>query len=566
MDESAPKARPGMATVPGPAKLKCYALVEDPCELVPAPPERAWMDSYVSRHPYRCLPLSIANSNGWLVLCPVPLEVEWTGGAEVEALTVRSSKPLPGNRPLKHFATSNFGHGIVTLHTDYLFQTPPGWDLMATGPLNAPKYNSYPLSGIIETDWLPYPFTMNWRMISPGKMTFEEGEAFCFIFPIPKQALLDTQPEILRLDDDPELKRQHESFRNSRDEFFKKMAEGDSDAIRQGWQRYYFTGRHPDGTRVEGHVNKLRLKDPVDLRKPLAPPAVTIATNAGLTPKAAKPDFSLLLNSTSKSVFSVGSSVAAAAPSPARRWEQGSALDWIDPKSSVLNVAGRARLRDGLLSPSPNTRRIASAADADGHDFLCVENLLSAEECARLRLCYERHQDLLDSGPTTIPYWRDRMLQIGSIRRVDPEAADLMIAALARGRDRLSAFYKLTAPIYADVLQMVRWPVGMSMPPHADNAYPGGQAHPMPYREFGAIAYLNDDYEGGELYFTALDIAIKPRRGMFLAFTGGFHHEHAVARVTGGDTRLTMASFFTFDRRRAHPLIHPESAGGPEHG
>jgi hypothetical protein len=39
-----------------------------------------------------------------------------------------------------------------------------------------------------------------------------------------------------------------------------------------------------------------------------------------------------------------------------------------------------------------------------------------------------------------------------------------------------------------------------------------------------------------------------------------------VARVTGGDTRLTMASFFTFDRRRAHPLIHPESAGGPEHG
>jgi len=151
------------------------------------------------------------------------------------------------------------------------------------------------------------------------------------------------------------------------------------------------------------------------------------------------------------------------------------------------------------------------------------------------------------------------MLQIDVIQRVDPAAAAVMIAALARGRARLAEFYRLKAPIYADILQLVRWPVGLSMPPHADNAHGDDKPHPMAYRDFGAIAYINDGYEGGELYFTALDIVIKPKRGMFVAFTGGFHHEHAVTKVTAGSTRLTMASFFTFDRRHATPLLNPDA-------
>ena len=79
----------------------------------------------------------------------------------------------------------------------------------------------------------------------------------------------------------------------------------------------------------------------------------------------------------------------------------------------------------------------------------------------------------------------------------------------------------------------------------------------MPYRYFAGIVYLNDDYEGGELYFTALDIAIKPRRGTFVGFTGGFHHEHAVTRVESGAVRMTMPSFYSFEPARADRLVHP---------
>jgi hypothetical protein len=45
--------------------------------------------------------------------------------------------------------------------------------------------------------------------------------------------------------------------------------------------------------------------------------------------------------------------------------------------------------------------------------------------------------------------------------------------------------------------------------------------------------------------------------GMFVGFTGGFRHEHAVTRVQSGAVRMTMPSFYSADPRHADRLIHP---------
>ena len=149
-------------------KLTCYALHEFAPKLVAAHPQRKWMDDFPDRHPYRCLPLSIANAHGWDVLCPYPIEIEWNGGPSVSDLVVRALKPLPARQQLEHLCRSNFSRGVVTFHVNYLFKTEPGWDLLATGPFNRPKDNIAPLTGIMESDWLPYPFTMNWQVLRPG--------------------------------------------------------------------------------------------------------------------------------------------------------------------------------------------------------------------------------------------------------------------------------------------------------------------------------------------------------------------------------------------------------------
>ena len=147
-------------------KLMCYMIKDYAPKLVAASPHRFWMDQFPARHAYRCLPLNIANSHGWELLCPIPLEVEWNGGPLQSDLTVRALKSPPNNLTVEHFARSAFARGIVTFHLEYIFRTEPGWDMVATGPTNHFKDNVQPLTGIIETDWLPYPFAMSWQMLT----------------------------------------------------------------------------------------------------------------------------------------------------------------------------------------------------------------------------------------------------------------------------------------------------------------------------------------------------------------------------------------------------------------
>ena len=149
-----------VAAAERPMVVKLHALTEFPPEVRPARAKRQWMDDFPDRHAYRCLPLSIANAYGWEVLCPIPLEIRWNGGMAVEDIEIIGLKELRGGAPVEHFCRSNFSRGIITFHLDYLIETEPDWWLLATGPFNDPKPGASPLAGIIESNWLPYPFTM----------------------------------------------------------------------------------------------------------------------------------------------------------------------------------------------------------------------------------------------------------------------------------------------------------------------------------------------------------------------------------------------------------------------
>ena len=148
-------------------ELECYPVATRPPEIAPGRPERRWMDRFANRHPYRCLPLTMANTTGWELLCPVSFTAEWNGGEQNEDITLRPDRPHPAFHEL---AKAHFGGGVLTFHPGYLVRTPPGWDLIAQGPPNLPKDGIQPLSGLVETDWLPFPFTMNWIFTRPGRV------------------------------------------------------------------------------------------------------------------------------------------------------------------------------------------------------------------------------------------------------------------------------------------------------------------------------------------------------------------------------------------------------------
>src|SRR5579871_4163328 len=197
----APRAKPDVAKPMqlGAPDLTCYPLWPDPPPLVPGRPERLWMDMTSERYAYRCIPLSMANTSGWEIQLPFGFEASWDGSYGLNAIQLRSADPRLG-----HMVTSHFGHGVITFHTGWLMRTSPGWAIWARGAPNWVKDGIVPLDGLVETDWLPFPFTMNWRFTRPGSVGFSAGEAFCFVTPVPHVAYDGIEPVIRQLADDPQ--------------------------------------------------------------------------------------------------------------------------------------------------------------------------------------------------------------------------------------------------------------------------------------------------------------------------------------------------------------------------
>lgn len=240
-------------------ELECFPTAARPPQIVPGRAQRGWMDRFPERHAYRCLPLTMANTTGWEILCPMAFTVEWNGGPAAEDIVLRPDRPHP---EFKDFVKSHFTHGVVTFHPGYLFRTPPGWDLTCGGPPNLPKDAIQPLTGLVETDWLPFPFTMNWLFTRPARVRFEKGEPFCFVQLTPHRAMDAVQPIQRSMTSDPAYQAEYETWRRSRDEFNAKLGRLDPDAVREAWQRFYFKGEAPtaEAKAPADHLNKRRLK------------------------------------------------------------------------------------------------------------------------------------------------------------------------------------------------------------------------------------------------------------------------------------------------------------------
>ncbi len=244
-------------------KLTCYVTEGQGAPIVPGRQDRTWMDAFADRHPYRCLPLVVANTTGWEILSPVSFTASWTGGPTIADIRIDPDGDTTPEQ-LRAVVSSHFSGGVLTFHTGYLFRTEPGWDLWVGGPPNWIKDGIQPLTGVVETFWLPFPFTMNWHFTRPGMIQFKKGEPFCFIMPISHTAIDAVEPIVKSIKDNPELEADYRNWSVSRGTFLQKLREKDPDTVQQGWQRDYFKGQAPEGVKAEAdqHINRRRLMPP----------------------------------------------------------------------------------------------------------------------------------------------------------------------------------------------------------------------------------------------------------------------------------------------------------------
>lgn len=218
----------------------------------PASRWRPWAAATREHFANRCLPLLVANQSGWVICTPTAVEILWRGGDDLDQLAVSCTDG--GRCP----ATSHFGHGIVTWGIPFLFETPPGYNLLVRGPANSPKDGIAPLEGLVEADWAVSPFTMNWKVTRPNApIRFEAGEPICMIVPQRRGELEGFAPTVVDLRDVPDVRDHFRTWLESRREFNWALRSG---PVQERWQKHYFRGETPSGLKAQEHQTSLRLR------------------------------------------------------------------------------------------------------------------------------------------------------------------------------------------------------------------------------------------------------------------------------------------------------------------
>ncbi len=220
--------------------LFCYECEPGRVEIRPASHRRRWMDETPEGYAYRCVPLSVANAQGWELLSPVTVAVRWTGGAALKDINI--SFPEGGTVPA-NFVESHFGSGIVTFNPLLIFRTPAGFDLQIGGTPNDAKDAIAPLTAIIEADWMPFTFSMNWRLTRKNQwVRFNKGEPFCFVMPTRRQPIEAFAPRLRPLTADPGLLQTYAEAKDRRSDGIYAVKASERF---QGW---YSRGVQPDGS------------------------------------------------------------------------------------------------------------------------------------------------------------------------------------------------------------------------------------------------------------------------------------------------------------------------------
>lgn len=234
-------------------KLTAYSISNAPCEIVVANKKRKWMDDTHNAFAYRCLPLTVANGFGWNILCPFNFSAVWLGGKEIPDVVITATD----EHKKSHIVASHFGSGVLTFSLGFLIQTESNHNLYVKGPANSPKRGIVALEGVVETDWLPFTFTMNWKFTEPNyPIFFEKDEPICSFFPIPRNYIEQFDPQIDNIKSNPELNDNYNQWAESRRKYNSSLKTNGNKG-----ERDYLHGQYKDGSKFEGHQNSIKGKD-----------------------------------------------------------------------------------------------------------------------------------------------------------------------------------------------------------------------------------------------------------------------------------------------------------------
>ncbi len=164
--------------------------------------------------------------------------------------------------------------------------------------------------------------------------------------------------------------------------------------------------------------------------------------------------------------------------------------------------------------------------------------------------------------------WANRVVNLNTLyTQKKPEHKELLSKTLPIQKlmkEQIVDFFKMDFPIYSESWEVVRWgkPYFNYQQPHIDyidldfdlnkieeydlpessKKYLLDNPHLVDLyqrkfagKNFTSMLYLNEDFEGGELYFPQYnDFEIRPKPGLLVIFSGTLKHLHGIREITSG--------------------------------
>lgn len=182
-------------------------------------------------------------------------------------------------------------------------------------------------------------------------------------------------------------------------------------------------------------------------------------------------------------------------------------------------------------------------------DFMTEEEITALDSFIRNNKNWDITQTHYNDEGVVIydsSYWDDRVATYPTIEKTDPKIPLVIEGMVKRLKKEVDAFFNVDAIPTSPA--MVRWMPGQLQMPHADKELHEGEnrgkPNDFPYYDLAGLFYINDDYEGGELYFPNQSIQFKPKRGAAYFFPGDMNYIHGVTEIKSGE-RYTCPFFWT---------------------
>ena len=138
-------------------------------------------------HFYNCLPLTIANQQGFYIYSDYDIVALWNGGPQPEDLQIDFSHCGEILKEMTPLTISHFGRGIITLSPNFMIRTPPKVNILVMPPPNVIIENITHLMAVVETDNLRYGFTFNLKVQQKDVPVFiKKGTPLAAFMPIPR--------------------------------------------------------------------------------------------------------------------------------------------------------------------------------------------------------------------------------------------------------------------------------------------------------------------------------------------------------------------------------------------